>query len=316
MNKAFEKIISAENVALFTHITPDGDALGSVFAMCLALKKSGKNAKVFINEELPKRLEFLTAYFREEYYTAFENDNFDLYLALDCGDERRLGIYQDAFMSAENTVSIDHHATNSMFGKENYVVAGACSAGELVFEFVKESEIGFDADIANLLYTSIASDTGCFKYESTGQTAHIYAAELIGCGAEFAKINKLLFDTEYKEELKLKGFAMDNMEYFSEGKVAIVVITQETLKKLGASYEDTEILSPIPRSVQGVEIGIVLKEWQGKIKASIRTNSYADATALAEKFGGGGHVRAAGAVLEGDIFKARDILAEEAGKLV
>ncbi len=315
-NKVFEKIISGDNIALFTHIVPDGDALGSTFAMCLALKKLGKKTTVFINEKLPKKLEFLNTYFRENFFTEFKDNNFDLYLALDCGDEKRLGIYKDSFMSSENTVSVDHHATNTEFAKENFVVGGASSTGELVFEFVKEAGVEFDKDIASLIYVAIAADTGCFKYESTKQKAHIYAAELIGNGAEFALINKLLFDTEYKEELKLKGYAMNNMEYFCDGKVASIIITNEVLESLGATYEDAEVLSIIPRSVYGVEIGLVIKEWRGKTKVSIRTNSYADATALAGKFGGGGHVRASGVVFECGVFEARDKLIEEAGKLV
>ena len=316
MNKAFEKVLEAEKVALFTHIVPDGDALGSVFSMCLALEKMGKKAEVFINEKLPKKLEFLNTYFKKNYFTEFKDEGFDLYLALDCGDGKRLGAYEDVFMNADNTVSIDHHATNSMFAKENFVVGDASSTGELVFEFVKESKIEFDRDIASLVYTAIASDTGCFKYESTKQKAHIYAAELIGWGAEFALINKLLFDTELKEELKLKGYAMNNLEYYYDGKLALVVITNEILESMGATYEDAEVLSIIPRSVFGVEMGLVIKEWKGKTKVSIRTNSYADATALAGKFGGGGHIRASGAVLECNVFEARDKLVEAAKDVI
>ncbi len=316
MNKVFEKILNGENIAIFTHIVPDGDALGSTFAMCRILEKLGKKASVFINEKLPKKLEFLNTYFKEEYFTEFKDLSCDTYLALDCGDEKRLGIYKEAFMKAENRVCIDHHATNTMYGKENFVVGDASSTGELIFEFAKESGVLLDGDISSLIYTAIAADTGCFKYESTKQKAHIYAAELIGMGAEFAKINKLLFDTEFKEELKLKGYGMNNIEYYHSGKVAVIVVTNEILESLGAAYEDAEVLSVIPRSVYGVEIGIVIKEWQGKTKVSIRTNSYADATALAGAFGGGGHIRASGVVMDCGVFEARDRLIEEAGKLV
>ena len=316
MNKVFEKILSGKKIALFTHVVPDGDALGSTFAMSLALEKLGKETTVFVNEKLPKKLEFLNNYYKKNYFTEFKDEGFDLYLALDCGDEKRLGIYCEPFMKSENNVSVDHHATNSKFAKENYVVGDASSTGELVFEFVKEAQVAFDENIASLIYTAVASDTGCFKYESTKQKAHIYAAELIGEGAEFAQINKLLFDTEFREELKLKGYAMNNMEYYHDGKLAVIVITNEILESMGATYEDAEVLSIIPRSVYGVEMGLVVKEWQGKTKVSIRTNSYADATALAGKFGGGGHIRASGAVLECDVFAARDKLVEAAEELL
>jgi phosphoesterase RecJ-like protein len=294
MKKITDVIKKSKKIALFTHINPDGDAIGSVFAMGQILNKNGFSADVYINESVPKRLEFLLNYGENPYETRFIDKDYDLFLALDCGDLFRLGDYAEIFSKFSNTATIDHHATNPMYAKTNFVKAHGGSTGELVYDFIKLSGYEIDKDTASLIYSAVASDTGSFKYPSTTKETLICASDLIEKGADYSKISKLLFDTSDLKELKMKGIAIEKLELFYDGLVAVTTLTEEDFKKADAVYEDADAVVDIPRSVAGAEAGIVIKENNGKTKVSIRTNNYVDASALASMFGGGGHIRAAG----------------------
>ena len=292
INKVFSILEKSKNVAIFTHMMPDGDALGSSFSLKKVLEKMGKKADLYIVDAVPQRLKFLGS----DYKTEYKEEGYDLMVALDCGDLRRIHNYADVFDKHENTLSIDHHASNGNYAKENYVVPDASSTGEVLYEIFKENNVEIDEEISALLYASIASDTGCFKFSNTKAKVHKYASELIEKGIDYAEINRLLFDTEEIVSYKLKGYAMSKVKLYENGKIGMVTITKEELDSLGASYEHTEGLSDVARVIEGVEVGVVIKENNDKFKISIRTNRYVDATKIAEKFDGGGHIRAAGCV--------------------
>lgn len=301
MNKIIKMVKSAKKIALFTHVIPDGDTLGSAFAMKNAIQKMGKKADVYINEKIPSRLMFLTSFLDGEYLSSYKNDEkYDLMIAIDCGDISRLGEFSEVFENFENTAVIDHHFSNTGFGKENYIKAHGSSTGEVIYDFLKKGRFKTDDKIASLLYSAIASDTGCFKYESADEKTYLVASYLIKMGAKHSEICKYLFDTDDIKTLRLRGMAIDKLELFHEGQVAVVVITADDLEKLNATYEDAESVIEIPRKVEGAEVAVVIKEWKDKTKASIRTNKYVDASAFASLYGGGGHVRAAGLVTEMD----------------
>ena len=316
MNNIISQIKKAKRAALFTHITPDGDAIGSTFALSRLLDSVGIQNDVYINEKIPERLLFLTEYGKNEFYTEFENKDYDLMIALDCGDLHRLGDFAQIFGEFENTIVIDHHVSNPGYGKFNYIEPHGSSTGEIIYRFATQGNFEISSDIASLIYGAIVSDTGCFKYSSVTPETLVSASFLLEKGADFVKICKKLFDTEDIKTLKLKAMATDNMKMFYDGKVAIVTVTRQQLESIGAVYEDAEGLTDIPRSVSGVEVGIVIKEWKDKTKASIRTCEYVDASHLASLYGGGGHVRAAGLVSDMSVTKLCDDLVEKLKELL
>ena len=311
MNTIISQIKKAKRAALFTHITPDGDAIGSVFALSCLLESIGIQNDVYINEKIPERLMFLVDYGKKEYLTEYENKDYDLMIALDCGDLHRLGDFTQFFGEFENTVVIDHHVSNPGYGKYNYIELHGSSTGEIIYRFATQGDFELSSDVASLIYAAIVSDTGCFKYSSVTPQTLVSASVLLEKGADHVKICKKLFDTEDIKTLKLKAMATDSMKLFHNGKVAIVMVTKQQLESAGAVYEDAEGLIEIPRSVSGVEVGIVIKEWKDKTKASIRTNEYVDASYLASLYGGGGHVRAAGLVSDMSVTKLCDDLVEK-----
>ncbi|MBO5453579.1 MAG: bifunctional oligoribonuclease/PAP phosphatase NrnA [Clostridia bacterium] len=308
MKNIIKAIREAKKVALFTHITPDGDAIGSTFAMGQLLRSAGIENDIYINEKVPERLKVLEAYGENPYYTELQDNDYDLMLALDCGDLHRLGDFADAFGNFENTAVIDHHVSNPGYAKVNFIEAHGSSTGEAVYNFALQGCFEISSNVASLLYAAITSDTGCFKYSSTTPRTLVAAADLMEKGADYVKICKKLFDTEDIKTLRLKAMATENLQLYHNGKVAVITVTTKDLESHGAIYEDAEGLTDIPRSVSGVEVGIVIKEWKDKTKASIRTNEYVDASALAAIYGGGGHIRAAGLVSEMDVLSLRDDL--------
>ncbi len=317
MKKIIDLIKAAENIAIFTHINCDGDAVGSTFALKKVLEEFGKKTTVFIDTKIPERLKFMPKIYDAEYLTAYEDKNFDLFVALDCGDITRLGEYATVFEKMENTISIDHHKSNGGFAKENYVVSQASATGEVLFDIINEGNFLITKETASLLYGAIASDTGSFQYSNTSEKTHLIASKLIGLGADSVYMNKKLFDTLMVNEIKIKGFGMSNFRLFEEGKICTVGISKEIMDELGCSYEDVEGLSGFPRSIDGVEVGLLIKEYKdGVFKISIRTNDYVDATVLASKFGGGGHVRAAGCTIEGTLEEVTEKIVNAAKELI
>lgn len=317
MKKVIDLIKSAENIALFCHVNCDGDAVGSVFALKRILEEFGKTVTVFIDTKIPERLKFMPKIYDAEYLTVYEERGFDLFIALDCGDLQRLGEFAEVFENAENTVSIDHHASNSRFAKENIVVPDASATGEVIYDLTQMGNFLISKETATLLYGAIASDTGSFQYQNTSSKTHMIASRLIELGADSVLVNKKLFDTLMVNEIKIKGYAMNSFELFEEGKICVVGITKEVMDKIGCLYEDVEGIAGFPRSVEGVEIGLLIKEWKDNLfKISIRTNNYVDATALAGKFGGGGHIRASGCTIEGSISEVKEKIVKAAKELI
>lgn len=292
-----EKIHSSNNIAVLAHINEDGDALGSVFALCRVLKNMGKNAVCFLEDVPETRLSFLNGE-----YEVYKNENtacFDLCIALDSGDEKRLGTRAVLFNNSKSTICIDHHSTNIGYADINFIKPDAGSTAEVLFEILKECDFKIDDYTAKCLYTGIASDSGCFKYSNTTAKTMRIAAELLEYDFDHAEVLRLLFDTESIENIKLKGYVMNNIESFSDGKIQLIMTDEEILSRFNVEENDAPDLVNIPRSVRGCEIAVELKKRKGKIRLSLRANRV-DVSEIAKHFGGGGHKLAAGAEVSAD----------------
>lgn len=310
MKNIANALLNAEKIAIFVHISADGDALGSAFALKYSLNNMNKVADVYLNERISERLEFLLGFASVEYKTELSDCEYDCLIALDCGDTGRLGIFKEYYENHSNTLNVDHHFTNKGYGKLNYVKGDVSATGELVFGLLQELNVELDNSSASLLYCAISSDTGCFAYSNVSPDTHVIASELLKFDFDSAEINRLLFATNTLTELKLQAYLIENMSIYHNGKLAVAIINEACLKELGASYEHTEGLVDVLRSVKGVEIACLIKEKDGKTKGSIRTNSYADATIIADAFDGGGHIRAAGFSCDSSLEDVKDKIIE------
>lgn len=287
--------------AILTHQYPDGDTLGSAYGLCNMLQQMGKKAKVLVNGTLPEKFRYLETGIDK---TEFEAVNF---VSVDVADSKLLGeleIYSDKVKLA-----IDHHGSHRPFAEVYYVKANSAANCENIFELGKELGIEFNRNICNALYTGIATDTGCFKYTNVTPETHFISAQLMEYGCDSYKINKSMFETIPRKKKALEAFVIGNMEYYHNGEVAFAYITKEILNKFDISEDQVEGISAIPRTIEGVKVGITLREKDEKtFKISVRTNDGVNASEICNNFGGGGHAAAAGCAIEGNLQQVKDLI--------
>lgn len=321
LNRIIAEIKSAQKIAIFPHVSADGDAIGSCLALGLALDKLNKEAVVYTEEEIPLLLSFLpgmemTKVFAHEIMEKAKA-GYDLVIALDTGDIERLGNRREIFIGNSNTVNVDHHPTNTMFASLNYVQTGAAATGEIIYQMVKLMGLDLDAEISTCLYVALTTDTGGFRYSNTTGITHQIAADLINNGVKVADISQQIFENTSLERLKLMGLVINSLELYEESKISYIGITEEMLNSAGAGDEDCDGMVNLGRSIRGVEVSVVLREkLQGEIRVNLRSKTYVDVAAIATRFGGGGHKRAAGCTIKGDMKQAKEMVLTEIRKAI
>lgn len=310
VEKCAQILKEQDEILILTHAHPDGDTLGSGFALCRALLKMGKRARTICADEIQSKYNYLfdnirTSEFEEKYI-----------VAVDVATENLLGDLADEY-SGKINLCIDHHATNTEFADYLLLNSDSASACEVVFEVIKALGVEIDMDIANCLFTGITTDTGCFRYSSVTSSTFRAAAELVDMGADNAMINRVMFETKTKTYARLEKLAIEGMEFFLNDRVCIITITQDMYVKTGSSELETEAIAPLTRQTEGVEIGLTIREKaDGSCKCSIRTYDSVDASALAKAFGGGGHKQAAACRFDCNVSQAKQMLLEKAEELL
>lgn len=300
-----------DDFLILMHASPDGDTLGCGHALCGALQRMGKHAKAVCPEEIPHRFDYL--------YSAVTEQEFEpaTIVCVDVADTKLLGDMKELGDKAE--LCIDHHVSNTGYAKRTLVRPEYAAACELVYEVIKALGVPFDKELANCIYTGTATDTGCFKFSNTTAQTHIIAAEMIGFGAEFAMINYVNFDLKTQGRIRLEQEVLKNIQYFSEGHVAMITVPLSLVESIpDIDSDDVGALANIPRQIEGVDIGICVKEKKpGVFKASMRSSELIDVAEICAQFGGGGHERAAGcSFYGGTIEEAEDRIAEAACQAV
>ena len=300
------RIVKEKNVALFCHVRPDGDALGSALALKLALKSLGANAEVFCDDIVPLRFSFLneTKTVRNDFSIS---DGYSALIAIDCAEINRLGEFAGEFDRFENTYSIDHHVSNTRFAKINYVVDSASNC-ENVFDIIKAMQVEITKDIADFLAIGIVTDTGNFKHSNVTANTFNVASELAKRGADFNKIVYNTFTKQSKARAKLFGAVTSKIRYAFQDRFAIITITKKAIEEAGATPDETEGFIDFIMGIDTVEIGASVMEMaSNKFKVSLRSKN-ADVNAVASSFGGGGHVHASGCQIQGEYEEVIDRL--------
>ncbi len=299
MKELIELINKAHSVAILTHSSLDGDALGSSLGIALALDYIGKKVTVFLGEPIPRSLEFLPG---QNLISSDYDKTFDLAISLDNSDLKRLGDRADIYISAEKKINIDHHTTNSMEADSLWIDQNASATGEMVYKLIKAMGIPINKDIAACIYTAIITDTGGFRYSNTTPESHIIAAELIKHGIPFARIAKKVFDIVSHSKMSLLKKTIQNLTLYYDGKVAVSWLLYDDIYPLNAQSDDFEGLVNVGVNLEGVEVSLFVREEElGCFKGSLRANNYVDVAKIAGKFSGGGHKRAAGFTYTGNL---------------
>lgn len=301
-----ELLKNQSSVTILAHAHPDGDTLGSSFALCRALISLGKNAKVVCSDEIPKKYDYL-------YKDVKMSTNGDFVVAVDVAITNLLGDIKEQYENAID-LCIDHHGTNNDYAKQLLLDAGAPSCAEVMLKVIKAMNVEITKEIADCLFTGITTDTGCFKYASVTSDTYRAAAELIDFGADNGRINRVMFETKSKTYAMLEKLAIEGMKFYNDDRIAIITVTQDMYKKTGSNEQETEALAPLTRQIEGVEVGVTFREKaDGTCKASLRTFESVNAAELAKCFGGGGHPQAAACRFEVGVEEATKMLVEKCG---
>jgi phosphoesterase RecJ-like protein len=283
-------------VFILTHQRPDGDTLGSAAALCAGLRSLGKTAYALENPDVTTRY----APYIADYLWPGTPPEDAVLVAVDIATPALLPkIYE----SLEDRVAlvIDHHETNSGFGRLNCVLPDRASTGEIIFEVLDAMGAALTQTTALPLYLAVATDTGCFRYSNTTSRTHRVAAALIDTGIPFAAVNLEMFEIKSRRRFQTEALVLSETEFFDEGTVAFCYLTQEMLAKTQADEDDIDNISALPRKMEGVEIGVTLREQGDDLwKISVRTSQRWEANRICARFGGGGHPRAGGCHCRGD----------------
>lgn len=308
----YEQIIDVINksskIAVTSHVVPDGDNIGSSLALCLALKKLNKQATYLIDDNIPGVYRFLKGAKEVERLSSFADLDYDLVIAMDCGDLERLGKVKQL---AEKTrlINIDHHISNTNFGEINLVEENASATAEIAYKLIKSMGIFIDKDMAECIYTGIVTDTGMFQYSNTSEETHSIAAELIIAGVNPADIFNKVYQNSPKEKILLMKEAIQSLEFYSSDKISCITISKAQIDDIAGEDLDTEGIVNMARDIAGIEVAVFLKEKESNvIKVSLRSKSYVDVCAIAKGFGGGGHIRAAGCTITAGLEQAKQQL--------
>ncbi len=302
LKKVANLILQQNNFDILTHNYPDGDCIGSAFALAHALKQIGKNARV-ITTDRQKKFEFI--------FSGYEEPDFEsgYIVSVDVADEKLLGVNRKKY-EGKIDLCIDHHKSNRVEAPYKYVDANAAAAGEIIYELLPLLGAKYNKEIADCLYTAISTDTGCFRYTNTTSRTMRIAADLIDLGCDSEYINKVMFETKSKARVELEKKILENMIFCADDKCAIIYTTREMTD--GLSDDETEGIASIPRQIEGVKMGITVREKENDYKISVRTNDNVDACEFCHQFGGGGHAAASGCTLKGDLQSVLDTLIEAA----
>lgn len=287
VQQAAEFLKANDDYLILMHASPDGDTLGCGYGLCGALQRIGKRARAVCPEEIPHKFDYL--------FSACEKQEFEYktVVCVDVADTKLLGDMKEIGDTAE--LCIDHHETNTEYAKRTLVRGEYAAACELIYEVINALGVEFDKELANCIYTGAATDTGCFKFSNTTPQTHLIAAEMMKFGAEYAMINYVNFDLKTQGRIQLEQEVLKNIRYFEGGRVALISVPLALVQSLDVDSNDVGALANIPRQIEGVDVGICVKEKKnGSFKASMRTSALVNAADVCQKFGGGGHARAGG----------------------
>ena len=289
--EAFNILQGLDDILILTHSSPDGDAIGSAYGLCHILRGLGKRAAV-LTDTVAKTLSFAAD---KSFALDFEPQ---AVVTTDVADIKLIPDDYKNYAERGVILAIDHHTANKAFAENTLLDSKAAAACQVIYDMLTENAVAIDKAAANCLYLGIATDTGCFRYSNTAPATLRAAAALIEAGADNARINNDIFETQSPAVMDFETEALCSMTYHFDGRCALMVLPQDMYKKHGVTTADTTGIAALTRRREGVLVGVVLKETEkGSWKVSMRSNEPVSAAEICMSLGGGGHRLAAGAEL-------------------
>ncbi len=306
-----------QSFAVLSHVRPDGDALGSQLALALSLQAMGKNVKVWNEDGMLEKYNFMPS---AEILTPppATPEDFEVVIALDTATQNRLGTSADGVRSAKLWINIDHHPSNPRYGDLVYIDEHAPATGQILFELLKSEQLPMNRAIAENLFVAISTDTGSFQYPNTTARTFEIAAELIRAGVDVGGLSQQIYENYPRRRIELVRVLLGDMRFDANGKIASFSLSLKAAAEVGAKPEDNEGLIDHIRAIEGVIVAVFLEELaEGKVRVSMRSKSEkADVCAICQKFGGGGHKLAAGARVRGTLAEVQERVLKEISHVV
>lgn len=288
-----------KRILLLCHRSPDGDTLGSAYGLQGALRRLGKETRVECADAIPHKYR---PFIGQPANPAFSPD---LIVTVDIADTQLFGPALEPYIGRVD-LCIDHHPSNTGYARRLLLLPQAAATCEIIYQIILQLGVEIDKYIADCLYLGLSTDTGCFRYTNVTVQTHRIAAALMERGADHGAINQAMFETKSRAQMEIERLAMNTLEFAFGGRCALIHITREMLARTHATEEELDGMSAKPRQIEGVLAGVTLRERQeGGFKVSVRTNQPVDASAVCKQLGGGGHARAAGCFVQGDLASAK-----------
>lgn len=288
-------IKSYESALIFCHVRPDGDTLSCAFSLKYALSLLGKKAAIVCADPLPDK------YGATDFFCEMQKEGeegYRAYIAVDCASSDMLGANEKFFLKQNETIVIDHHGTNTGFGRVNFVERLA-SCSMIIFKIIRAMGVAIDKKLADMLLLGLVTDTGNFAHTNTDSAALHAAAELVDLGANLPEIYRLMFKNQSKKRSDLYLQVIGNMKFFNNDRIAVIYTSKDLLLKYGLDKSETEGFIDYPMTIGSVEVGIAIMEaGNNGYKLSLRSKTV-NVADIAKSFGGGGHKNASGCMLFG-----------------
>lgn len=310
VSRAAELLMQRDNITLLCHRRPDGDTVGSAFALYYALKTLGKEVRVLCADPLPKLYDYL--------YPGYKPDRIlyepvEYVVAVDVATAGMLGSLEERYGTMVD-LCIDHHPSNSDYAAQTCLWSEAGACAEPVAAIIKAIGLPVSGRIAECIYTGLATDTGGFRYSNTSAGSMRLAAEIMESGVDTALLNTRIFESESKAKVLAEAAMMSALQFYADDRIAVMPVTLAVRAATGVTGEELEDVAGIPRKIEGVQLGITIKEHEDECHISLRSKEPVNADEIAKVFGGGGHRFAAGCTIKASVEEAARLLVTEAIK--
>ncbi len=312
MDQILYHLKNSHRVLVVSHIHPDGDAIGSLIAMGRSLEVLNKKTTWYNESPIPAVYRFLP--WSNRIVRKLNSTKFDIAVILDCSDVQRIGKALSKIKNVPVIVNIDHHITNTRFGHFQRIDTSACATAEIIYSLIKQLDVHIDTPIATSIYTAILTDTGSFRFSNTNKAAFEICREMVELGVSPYDIAQKVYGRYSLGRLKLLNRALDSIEISYNGKLSMMILTQNMFDETQTQPEDVDGLINYARRIEDVKVAALIQEHQnGKGKAkhsnrfhvSLRSDGSVDVAAIASSFGGGGHATAAGFSIESTLSEVK-----------
>ncbi|MFA6009489.1 MAG: DHH family phosphoesterase [Desulfobacteraceae bacterium] len=299
-----DEIRRSTSILIASHTQPDGDAIGSMLALGVALRSLGKKATLYNESTTPAIFRFLPSVNLIVDHAGDMSD-YDLAIILDCGDIQRIGKLCDDIEKVQAVINIDHHITNTNFGTYAHVDGQACATAEIIYNLIVALGAPIDKTIATAIYTAILTDTGSFMFQNTNTAAFSISSEMVEKGADPYTIAQFVYATYSLGRLKLLNMVLDTIDISGNGKLSTMFLSQRMMMETGTKLDDIYGLVNYAKHIEAVQVAALIREThvgingKGIYHVSLRSSGEVDVSQIAARLGGGGHHNAAGFKIEG-----------------